>query len=514
MEVAVRVCQIIATIGLAVVAANSSMSHADEAAVHRLRKLLDHPLLLTSDDQSAAKRFSVVAWFRRPAKGDLWAVIERFDSDIGVIALHRDGTPMAVHVNHDNAKFYRGKLRSGWVVRRGPMPRFKLTPESKGPQPEVHLDVAGRLKKLLDAAPVLSCSDDGTLFKLRDPKSDDEITLQVSPDRTEYPIVKFSSIHRGEESGFRIATNSAVEQHWTRKEVTEAINALHDQELAREIEGESVPLLPECPTGPTRALAWEVPIRAEIKVLPRELPEEVLLRVLARGSASLASDSRVLEKFNIERTIHIGDELVRKVTYERQLDNVSLVVRSSTGDPVALLRPGWMFVIVPDRGWVLCDQMYAIGGARADNQWGWKVGKSVSDGGLSVELDPFESVQKRRESTFRFDENGVGLVQKNDNTSIELDIAPDVEEFPLRGSRAQIGLMTDNETFATGESVTPVWTKVTKSWLRSEFKPIEEAFDDATRTAIQHQLLRGQSDVDRAASKRFAEAVRKLSASE
>ena len=495
---------------LATLASLPTAGRGDEAAAERVREILKRPMLLTSDDQSVAKRFTVVTWVRQPDKGHFfWSIIERHDADVAMVTTHLDGTPMTVHVNHRTAKFYELE-KAGWVVEEGPLPRMNFTARVKQPSPDIYLDLAERLRRVPDVAPALTCSEDGTRFRLSALKSDDYIAFDVCPDPNKYPILMYSGLHKGEEIGYRILVDAEAKPNWTRKEVLDVVNALHNEELAGEVRGQRVPVRPECPIGVTRALAWEIPKRLEMKILPQERPAELLRRTLARGSACIAASNPAMSRFNIEREIRAGEDRPVKVTYERDGEEVALIIRCGSDEPVALIRPGWIFARVPERGWVLCDQLYAVGGANADKQWGWKIGRSIGNGGLSFLLDPLAQARELKEAEVTFNEAKNELSLTTADRSVALELTPDFDEFPLRSIRVQTGQRVDKQSFVTGEAVKATWTKVTPDLLRTEFKPIEEAFDDPIRTAIHEQLISGQSDTDRTASQALAEAVKKL----
>ncbi len=115
---------------------------------------------------------------------------------------------------------------------------------------------------------------------------------------------------------------------------------------------------------------------------------------------------------------------------------------------------------------------------------------------------------KEPASTFNEEKRLLSLTTAD--RSVELELTPDIDEFPLRSIRVQTGQRIDKQSFVIGDAVKATWTKITPDWLRAEFKPIEEAFDDPTRTALQNQLVNDQSEADQTASRQFAAAVKKL----
>ncbi len=171
-----------------------------------------------------------------------------------------------------------------------------------------------------------------------------------------------------------------------------------------------------------------------------------------------------------------------------------------------------MFALSPGSGWILCNGLFAKGGTVVGRLPGWKLGRSFGDGLVSLDLDPFAEVRNFVKAGWKFDEakNQLSMTANEDN--ITLDLTPDAEDVPLRHARVQVGKSVDEQTYVHGEAMKPVWTKVTADWLRREFRPAEIPFSESLYSSLVEQLTNGLSDEDRAASKRFAEAVEKLAA--
>lgn len=496
---------------------------AAETAVQRLREVLKQPLLLTAGVDSAATQFSCDLWSQSAEKAFL-IHMERMEADVAIVSTYADGTPFSVQVNSRSASFLRDP-HPGWVFAEGNGPHLSIWSDadscfqfedkvSTEQVAEIRLDVESLVRGMLRAPEKLRCSADGRIFETTTSSSKARVILELANDPKSFPVVRYDVLQGGQGAGVRFQTNRGMQPVWTRVNLANIKASLHDDALSQAARDARPTLSIAPPTEAARRLSWELPKLLDIKVIPAESPSELLRRTLARPSLLAESDVSVVTRFAIERRLQTIAGASYQVFYERVDDEFAMLIRTPAGEPVALAGGNWLFALKPQRGWVLCNGLFAKGGSLTGKLPGWKLGRSIGDGALSLDLDPFVDVRQFRNADWKFDETRNRLSMVSANNNVTLDLTPDAEDFPLRHARVQVGKSVDEQTYVHGEAMKPVWTKVTAEWLRRELKPAEVPFSESLYSGLVEQLQNGLSEEDQAVSKRFAEAVEKLAASQ